>query len=215
MMKKMLILLGGMWHDFDGFTEAVRPVLEKAGWQVEATYDFDRLLALDADGIDMVVSYTCFTKHREGEKDTGPEQFGDAQVRALTGWVQEGGSLLGLHAATVLGDSDAELGRLLGGIFIEHPPAFSFPVYPLSRPHPITAGIEAFSMHDEFYIQELTTPVDLHMVALDRGVAHPMVWSKSEGKGKVACIAMGHGPEVWCLASYQRLLLQTVGWLES
>jgi type 1 glutamine amidotransferase len=214
-MKKMLILLGGMWHDFDGFAGAVRPVFENAGWLVDATYDFDRVLALESDGIDLVVSYTCFTKHREGENDNGPEQLGDAQVRALAAWVREGGPLLGLHAATVLGDSDPELGRLLGGVFIEHPPAFSFTVYPLSKPHLIISGIDAFSVHDEFYVQELTTPVDLHMVALDRGVAHLMVWSKAEGKGKVAYIAMGHSPEVWSLASYQRLLLQAVSWLES
>jgi type 1 glutamine amidotransferase len=79
--------------------------------------------------------------------------------------------------------------------------------------HPITAGIEAFTVHDEFYIQTHTPDVQVHMVACDRGAAYPMVWSRTEGRGRVAHIAPGHSQEVWDLEPYQRLLLQTIAWL--
>lgn len=214
-MKKVLILMGGTWHDFEGFTQAFTPVLEAAGYAVEATYDMDRLLTLKRDGVDCVLSNTCFTKHREGYNDTGPEGLTDAQVDGLSEWVKAGGALLAVHAATVAGDSKDEYKLLLGGEFIEHPPAFAFQVLPMYNEHPITEGVPSFSVFDEFYMEKLTTPVDVHMAAFDRGKAYPMVWSKAEGKGRVAHVAMGHSLEVWTLPQYQRLVVQALNWVYS
>jgi uncharacterized protein len=215
MNKRALIILGGMWHDFDGYVAHHLPLLEAAGWQAEATYDLERLTRLREDGIGLVVSYTCFTKHRAGENDSGPESMTAAQLSGLSAWVAAGGALLGAHAATVLGSSDAELGRLLGGEFLSHPPQFAFPIYPMRSEHPIVAGVEAFCVFDEFYIQRLLAPVDIHMVALDRGIAYPMAWSKDEGAGRVAYLAMGHSQSVWSQPMYRALFTQTVGWLAS
>jgi type 1 glutamine amidotransferase len=211
--KRALILLGGTWHDFEGFLAHHRPLLEAGGWRVEATYDLERLTRLAEDGIGLVVSYTCFTAPREGEKGSGPEGMSAAQLSGLAAWVREGGALLGAHAATVLGSSGAELGKLLGGEFLSHPPQFAFPVYPVSGDHPIVSGIEAFCVFDEFYIQRQTAPVDIHMVAIDRGVAYPMVWSKSEGGGRVAYLAMGHSESIWSQPTYRKLFAQAVAWL--
>jgi type 1 glutamine amidotransferase len=156
--------------------------------------------------------YTCLGgRKQDGSLPASP--FADAQVQGLVSWVREGGGLLAAHAATVSCQSSPALRALMGGAFINHPPQSAFTVYPLSRAHPIMAGIEAFTVHDELYIQEYVASVDLHMVAVDRGVAYPMVWSKTEGKGRVAHIALGHGPEVWQLKPYQQLMLQAIRWL--
>jgi type 1 glutamine amidotransferase len=212
-MKKALLLLGGIWHDFEGFQKSIVDLLEPGGWEIEATYQMERLHRLEHDQVDLLISYTCLGKHREGYDDSGPEGLSQEQIAAWTNWVQQGGGVLAVHSATVLGTSDASLAKLLGGAFIEHPPQFTFTVYPLSRSHAITHGIEAFSIRDEFYIQQVEPDVMVHMVAVDRGVAHPMVWSKSQGKGKVAYLAPGHGGEVWYHPAYQKLVEQTVDWL--
>jgi len=179
---------------------------------VEATYDLERLTRLKEDGVGLVVSHTCFSKHREGENDTGPELMTSSQVTGLTAWVRGGGALLGTHSATVLGSSDARLGVLMGAEFVSHPEQFSFPIYPMHSAHPIMAGIEAFSVHDEFYIQHLLAPVDILMVAMDRGVAYPMAGSKREGAGRVAHVAMGHSPLIWSVPMYQKLFTQAARW---
>jgi type 1 glutamine amidotransferase len=211
--KRILILLGGQWHDFDGFAGAMESLLEPHGLQVEATYDLDCLLRLEENRYDVVLSYTCLSPRREGNNPTGPEKLTDAQVNGLVSWVRNGGALLAAHAATVIGESDPALGGLMGGVFVSHPPQFAFTVYPMFGEHPITAGIEAFTVHDEFYVETHTPAVQVHMVAFDRGVAYPMVWSKSEGGGRVAHIAPGHSREVWDLKPYQQLLLQAIEWL--
>ena len=45
--KNVLILLGGLWHDFDGFASSMQVLLAPHGFQVEATYDLDCLLHLE------------------------------------------------------------------------------------------------------------------------------------------------------------------------
>lgn len=211
--KRILMIVGGIWHDFEGFMAATRPLLEDAGYMVDTTYDLDTLLHLSAKGYDLVLSYTSLSKHREGQNDTTPQTLTEAQTEALTQWVREGGALLAVHSATVSGLPNPAMQSLFGGVFVSHPPQFSFPVYPMPTGHPIIADIEAFCVHDEFYVQEYDPTLEIHMVALDRGVAHPMVWTKSEGRGHVAYIAMGHDERVWSLLPYQRLLLQASAWL--
>jgi type 1 glutamine amidotransferase len=211
--KRALILLGGMWHDFDGFARTATSLLATAGWQTHATYDLDHLTRLETDTFDLVVSYTCFSIHAEGLDNSGPEQMSDAQIDGLTRWVQAGGGFLSMHSASVCGLSGPGLRELTGGRFVSHPDPFVFTVYPVHRPHPIIANVEAFSVYDEMYIEECDPNVDIHMWTIDRGIAYPMVWSKPEGHGRVAHIAMGHYPAVWAHEQYQRLMLQTITWL--
>jgi type 1 glutamine amidotransferase len=210
--KNVLLILGGTWHDFDGFAATMQPVFERAGYTVEATYELEALTRLDQIGCKVVLLYTCLTEQQEDGRPA-TLKHNDAQVAALVEWVRNGGGLLAAHAATVAGQSSPALRALMGGAFVTHPPAFAFTVYPLYREHPITAGIEAFTVHDELYVQEYNADVEVHAITVDRGVAYPMVWSRSEGRGRVVHVAPGHGPEVWSLKPYQHLMQQALDWL--
>lgn len=209
----ILALLGGRYHDFDGFATAMRPVLEGAGHRVTVTYELDRLLGLQDGAYEVLAMYTCMGMQTDDAETAPPVVLTSAQTESLVGWVRGGGGLLALHAATVFGQTSPALRALMGGVFVDHPPPFNFTVCPMSGEHPITADVSAFSVHDEFYVQSYDETVGVHMVAVDRGVAYPMVWSKTEGLGRVAHVAIGHGPEVWALEPFQRLTLQAIQWL--
>jgi uncharacterized protein len=211
--KRILLVLGGLWHDFDGFRDYFVPILTEAGHTVDATYDLDTLIRPELAGYDLVMVYTSLSEHREGRNDTNPETLSPAQTASLAAYVRAGGGLLAVHGATVSGQPNPAMRALMGALFVSHPPQFAWTVYPMHQPHPITEGAEAFTVHDEFYVQDVTADIAVHMVALDRGVAHPMVWTRAEGQGRVAGIAMGHGPLVWGLAPYQRLLHQAIAWV--
>jgi type 1 glutamine amidotransferase len=210
--KNILMVLGGTWHDFEGFATDLTPLLESAGHCVTPTFELEAVTKLDVAGYDLVLLNTCVGANREDSRPS-PAGFTQTQAQSLSRWVRAGGAVLALHAATVAGQSRPEIRTLLGGVFVSHPPPFSFTIYPLSREHPISAGIAAFSVYDELYIQDYAPSVEIHLVALDRGTAHPMAWSKSEGKGHVAYIAVGHSQKVWRLLSYQQLILQAIDWL--
>jgi type 1 glutamine amidotransferase len=211
--KHALILLGGMWHDFDGFARSMRPLFEGAGWAVESSYDLEHLTHLGREVPDLLIHYTCFTKPAKGQTSTGPEGLSLAQTEGLCRWVQNGGAFLSAHASSVRGTSPPGLTQLTGGYFVEHPPEFTFTAYPVYRRHPIVEGIKAFSVYDEMYIEQYDPNVEIHMMTVANGVAHPLVWSKSEGRGRVAHVALGHSAAVWELAPYRQLMLQTAKWL--
>lgn len=210
--KRALVLLGGQWHDFEGFGSFAASLLESVGARAEATYDTDELSRLGEGRYDLALSYTCFTSDEKAEQG-GPDRLTKNQSDALASWVRSGGGLLAVHAATVIGRSDPALGELIGGVFVSHPPQFSFTLYPVFEEHPITAGIEAFSVRDELYVETRAPDARIHLIALDRGVAYPMAWSRTEGRGRVAHVAPGHSREVWDLPSYRRLILQSLDWL--
>lgn len=211
--KRVLLLLGGRWHDFAGFAGAVKEIMDPAGYVVDVTYDPRTLLHLDEKGIDLVISYTCFSELQKGTTLTGADKLNEAEVKALSGWVERGGGLLAAHAATVIGESDPGLRDLIGGEFVAHPEPFAFTVYPFYEEHPATAGIKAFTVYDEFYVEKYDLGVRLHLAAMDRGIIYPMAWSKTHGKGKVFHLAPGHDRNVWENSSYRRLILQSAAWL--
>jgi len=213
--KKIRIVIGGTWHDFEGFSKAIHELLTPNGFEIETTYDMDSLTTLTQDQIQLLISYTCLSNHREGYEDTAQEGLSDAQVDGLERWLRLGGGFLGVHSATVLGNPNPKYASLIGGKFIEHPPQFAFTVYPMIRSHPMTEGIEAFTIHDELYMQQVADDVQIHMITMDRGSAYPMVWTRREGKGKIAYIAPGHADNVWNHPAFQKMTRQGINWLLS
>jgi uncharacterized protein len=182
LMTKILLLLGGNWHDFDGFATAFQAYFAEDDLQIEPTYNADRLLTLDAAKVDLVTIYTCLG--RSNQQGRIAEDMKAEQVDALCTWTRRGGKVLGVHSATVMGEAQTGLRQLLGARFLSHPPQFDFTVTPLAREHPITAGIGAFAVHDEFYIHAYDEGIEIHMVASDRGVAHPMDGPEARGQGE-------------------------------
>ena len=71
MSKKILMILGGTWHDFDGFAAAMTPILEKAGYEVDATYDLDTLTQIEGR-YDLVLLNTCIGEVRDDDGPTAP-----------------------------------------------------------------------------------------------------------------------------------------------
>ena len=51
-----------------------------------------------------------------------------------------------------------------------------------------------------------------YMVAIDRGRALPMLWTRSQGAGRVVHVAPGHSDRVWSLCDYRQLMTQSVEW---
>ncbi len=158
-----MILIGGVFHDFDGFVETFVPILQRHKYNIETSYDLNILHALFDKQIDTVIQYTCLGGIRQ-EGKVAKELSAD-QVCSLTNWVRKGGNLLALHGATAVGEN-MDLQQLLGGHFISHPSPLSFDVIPMAQPHPITQKIEKFTVFDEFYIEHYLPFIEIHMIAM-------------------------------------------------
>ena len=204
--RKLFLLLGGSYHDFSAFDTVFRDAFHD--YEVESSYDPDSLERMN--DVTCVVLYTCYVEPGD-EGLNYLEGITDAATDRLVEWVQAGGGLVVVHSASTIRDSNKELIRLVGGRFISHPPRFPFCVYPMGREHPVTRGVGPFVVTDELYTQEYGD-VEVHMIATDRGVAQPMVWTRLEGEGRVVHLAPGHDRAVWETPAYRRLLRQGVEW---
>lgn len=212
-MKRALLLLGGSYHDFDGYSKWFSELLTPLGWEVEATFDLDRLLNLEEENFDLVASYTCFSSNPDLKNQQGHGMMQDEQVNSLYNWVHAGGAFYAVHAATALGKTKELYANLIGGRFIKHPPALEFNVYPMFGTHEITQEIGSFTVTDEFYIEEYEGTLNVLMVSMLDDVVHPMLWCKQEGLGRMVHNALGHTAGVWNVPEYKKLTLQSINWL--
>lgn len=198
--RDVLLVAGGPWHDIDHARLALLTALsskEHIRVTVRDGYDSAALARCDA-----LVTYTC-------------NLIPDAdQTAALTDWVGNGGRWFALHgtnsALSIAPDGQvrtpplpAALFDLLGSQFLAHPPPGRFRVRP-AAPHPLTAGIGAFFVEDEHYLQRHAPGNIVLMASTFAGETrlfetadwpegeHQTLYLRPRGRGAVLYLTLGH-----------------------
>jgi type 1 glutamine amidotransferase len=151
---------------------------------------------------------------------TSRYKLNELQERALEKFVEDGGGVVGIHGASLSFDNSMVWTRLLGGRFAGHiPGTHKLNVVITDPKHPITAGVEAFSIVDEEYKHRLAD-VDRHVLARfrerpagsDPKANMDILWTREIGKGRVFYSALGHGKEAWENPAWQKLIVQGILW---
>ncbi len=206
--NKVQLVLGGTWHNFEGFSSSMTSLLTPMGFVVRTRYDLDSIVSPDSLDCGTVVLFTCFDGNVPGAH-TG------AQIEALCSWVNAGGGLLAIHSAATAARHDALLKALIGGSFISHPPKARFIAEPVPGSHRIIQGIEPFAVEDELYLTDVDSSVQVHLTAQHEGSPQPLAWSRTQGSGRVVYFALGHDESAWGLAAYRKIVVQSIGWLHA
>ncbi len=170
------------------------------------------------------------------------EVINDEQKRALEKYVENGGSLMGIHGA---GDNshhwDWYVQNLLGAEFSHHPlnPQFQKADVLLdSQPDSLLSANmpSKWSHTDEWYIflenprkknfdilytinGDLIKPDgNVSLLVSDKnfgmGKDHPVAWSKKIGKGKTFYTSMGHDETAWKNENFVRLIENGIKWTQ-
>jgi len=199
-----VLFLGGNEYDFHQFDQLgphIEKLLEAAGIAVTATTEKDDLLGL--------VEYDVFVDYTTNNERT------DAQRDALLSFVRGGGGYAGIHCAADLTmaveEPDPEMEALIGGRFITHPENSEFPVE-ITADHPITEGVENFSVYDEPYQLEYGD-VDV-LARMDHPELDdmPVAWINAYGDGPVFYCSLGHTEAALTHDAVRRLIAQGVQW---
>lgn len=135
---------------------------------------------------------------------TTGDLFDSTEEQALQQYVEKGGGLIGVHAAT-----DAEYnwpwyGKTMGGYFESHPKQQQAKLIVVDASHPATKGLpKEWTRFDEWYNFKNLNP-DVHvLLKLDEtsyeggknGTNHPAAWWQDVGKGRVFYTTLGHTDE--------------------
>lgn len=218
---RVLFVLGSPpYHDI----RTLPPILEKkleqvGGFQVtrlEPPADkkpddpahLSKLESIKRDDYDVLVFYTS------GHKLT------ELQERALQKFVEDGGGIVGIHGASFSFANSQMWTRLLGARFTGHiKGTHKLNIVITDTKHPITAGVEPFTIVDEEYKHKFAD-VEKHVLAKfrerpptsDPNANMDIIWTREVGKGRVFYSALGHDKEAWENPAWQKLMVQGILW---
>jgi type 1 glutamine amidotransferase len=136
----------------------------------------------------------------------------DEQRQAFQYFIEHGGGLVGLHAATTTEKQWPFFVGVMGGRFARHPKLQKFTVQVVDAHHPATRGMPAsFAWEDECYFHDSLSP-NLHILlatdpsALDDpdkgkfpdsmvGKVLPLAWTLTRNGSRTFYTALGHQKE--------------------
>jgi type 1 glutamine amidotransferase len=170
-----LVFAGGRIHDWKGCSEAIIDALSQRD-EFEITKveeDLDALIAPKLDSYDLIVFY-----YTVGE-------ISDAQKSGLLNHIASGKGYVGVHSAADSFRGCPEYRAMVGGHFVTHPRYREYQVNIADSEHPLTEGLVEFMVTDEQYILDYDPRVNVLASALWKGLALPVVWTKSWGEGRV------------------------------
>jgi type 1 glutamine amidotransferase len=150
---------------------------------------------------DVIMNYTTFLEPTE------------EQIAALLDAVEGGKGFVGVHAATATFLNSPAYLDMIGGKFVAADPIKTLTVNIGTarevEEHSITQGVDDFEILDELYIIE-GDMTQWHVLARTEG--HPIVYTKTWGKGRVYTNALGDDVPALTNPGFQTLIINGVAW---
>lgn len=204
------------YHMMEPSVPSVREVLDGLNIPMEATGilhpgggeswtgDYSALTRETLSKVDLLVLYT-----------TGHDQYGQ-DTAAIIDFVRSGGALVGIHNAADSFAYDPAFVALIGGKFRTHPAQLDIATEFVDTEHPITRGLEPFTVLDELYLFADYDPSRVHLLAQTRSYDDdgpvPVCWTREEGLGRVFYVSLGHNAETQQDPKWRALFTRGVQW---
>jgi len=221
---RILLLCDDQYHPGKIPTDGILPLKEK-GFTVEIISNGADFNSARLGDYNVVIMSKC--DHTTLEDHTPWKT--PAVQEAFIQYIENGGGLLVAHSGTVAGAGTQALDALVGCRFGWHPNNNQVTV-DVIKPHPITAGVGAFTAEDEHYhLEILAEDADIFLAsysaaqgAAEKYESEPYFnapaavraagYSRTQGKGRVCVLTPGHTAEVWSNPQFQLLLENAVRW---
>jgi type 1 glutamine amidotransferase len=204
---KTLVLCGDYWHR----AQIARTGLEALPGR---EFSFDWIDDAREWSPERMMAYplVILTKSNNVSSADQTQWMTDDVQEAFLAYVRNGNGLLAIHSGTAEYEQKPMLRSLLGGVFTHHPEQCPVTMIPHAG-HPLTVGVDTFTLRDEHYFMAMDNPaVDIFMATTSEHGEQPAGWRRQEGNGRVVVLTPGHNQEVWLHPSYQALLLNCLRW---
>lgn len=137
----------------------------------------------------------------------------DAQMAALTRYVEGGRGLVVLHCASASFQNSEAFIRMVGGAFKSHGME-TFGAIRVAAEHPAIRGVPVWESREETYIHTKHNPVGRTVLEVRRESGHdePWTWVRTQGRGRVFYTAWGHNEATWGQAGFRKMVEQAIRW---
>lgn len=144
-------------------------------------------------------------------------------VDALTTFIKSGKAFIGMHAATDTLKHNTAYMEMINGGFAGHPwgSGETHQFINNEPSHPLVSMFDAsFPWKDEIYQYKFFNPAAVRvLLSLDTGHSKPInpyhvpvSWVRDYGTGRVFYTNLGHNPETWKHATYQKHIVAGIRW---
>lgn len=147
---------------------------------------------------------------------TTGDVLGPEQEKAFRSFIQQGGSFMGIHAATDTEYDWSWYGGLVGAYFQSHPEQQQAALKVVNRDHPSTQGLEDTWNHfDEWYnFRDIQKEINVLMMLDEKtytggenGTYHPIAWYREYHGGRSFYTGLGHTDEAFDDPNFRKHLL--------
>ncbi len=213
----VLVITGGHGFEPEPFFNVFADNPEITFTPAKHTKDADAYEREDFLNHDVVVLYDM------------PKTISEAQKARFLALFEKGTGLVVLHHALVSFQDWPEYEQIIGGRYPEEKskggvvtPEVGYqhdvdiPVTIVAKGHPITAGLEDFTIHDEIYWGFRVRPDVTPLISTTHPKSgKPLGWTRTQGKSRVVYLQLGHGPSAYTDPNYRRLVAQSIRWVAS
>jgi len=219
---RQLILVGGIFHDFNSTSEALRVVLDDFGFATGIEEDIERgLTSLDNSPVDLLtinaLRWEMQGKKYDPYRDEWAMQLSLRGQKAIENHLARGGALLALHTASICFSNWQGWKDILGGVWSWgeswHPAPEPVSVAPTS--HALVSDIPSFLVTDELYSN--LKLLDGNQV-LSYGTSEsqrskqPLIWLREYGGGRIVYDSLGHDCFSLEQTEHAEILRRAVKW---
>ncbi|MCL4506976.1 MAG: ThuA domain-containing protein [Chloroflexi bacterium] len=204
---RVLVLADDYWHPAGVPQAGLKPLCEQG-------FEFDWITdAKDWTPVKMAdYPLVVLSKSNNVTSTDQTPWMTDGVQSSFVRYVQSGHGLAVIHSGSAGYQQCAELRRLMGGVFIQHPPQCPITWVPHTT-HGLTTGLGEFTMQDEHYFMSLDADdVEVFLVSKSQHGEQPAGWLRTEGQGCVCMLTPGHNLDVWLHPTYQQLILSSLRW---
>jgi type 1 glutamine amidotransferase len=148
--------------------------------------------------------------------NTTGDVFNEEEQAGFKKFINNGGSYLGVHAATDTEFEWAWYGRMVGAYFKSHPKQAQATIKVVNENHQSTKHLPAlWSHYDEWYnFKSISEDIDVLLVldessyeGGENGEFHPIAWCNDFGGGRMFYTGMGHTIESYSNPEFRKHLL--------
>ena len=141
--------------------------------------------------------------------------------------LEQGVGVVALHHSIAAFQKWGEYRKIIGGKYYlkdivedgikhkagEYKHDLNFSIQVKDREHPITRGMNDFTIFDETYKNQVFEQDNHILLTTDHPTSDkPLCWVRHYGRAKICYIQMGHCPDAYANDSYRRLVARAIRW---
>lgn len=221
-MRTNLILVGGIFHDFNASAEALAELLAPLDITSRIEPDIEvGLASLARQPVDLLtinaLRWEMLGDKYDPYRDTEALCLSAGARAAVCRHLADGGALLGLHTASICFSDWPEWQTILGGRWewgqSWHPAPERIQLTPTDCA--LMSGLNDFEVVDEMY-SDLTVNSDVEILLLGRSASstsdQPALWRHTYGNARVVYDALGHDRASLADLGHGEALRRAVSW---